>query len=183
MDFKEIYKKYLDGTATDEETAFVEAEIEKASLVNGVIIENAKTNVNTDKKEKTKKKKTLRQTLKTIIICIVVILIISIVAFATVYNLSVSSAVDNIKVQPEDAKESALEYTYMYARDHYGYSGSMEQLLSGQEADVRDLMFKFPFKDCYYVYEYEFIAGNMEFDVHVNSSTGMPYIVDIDRLD
>ena len=31
--------------------------------------------------------------------------------------------------------------------------------------------------------EFEFIADNLEFDVQVNSSTGMPYIVDIDKID
>ena len=184
MDFKETYKKYLDGTATDEEKAFVEAEIERAKLVNNEIITNTKAaEVKTASSEKSKKKKRLRQTIKTIIISVVVFLIISIIAFVTVYNISVSKAVKNINVEPEIAKESALEYAYMYARDHYGYSGSMEMIASTQEADSRELVFKLPLSKCYYLYEFEFIAGDTEFDVQVNSSTGMPYIKDIDKLD
>lgn len=184
MDFKETYKKYLDGTATDEEKAFVEAEIEKAKLVNNEIITNIKPDaVKAEAKVKAKKKKSLRQTIKTIIICIVVFIIISLVAFGTVYGLSIPKAIDNIKVQPEEAKEAALEYTYMYARDHFGYTGSMEMLVSDQEPDSRELEFRFPLNKCYYVYEFEFIAGDREFDVHVNSTTGMPYFADIDIID
>ena len=55
MDFKETYKKYLDGTATDEEKAFVESEIERARLVNSEVI--AATKVSETKPQETKKKK------------------------------------------------------------------------------------------------------------------------------
>lgn len=183
MDFKETYKKYLAGTATDEEKAFVESEIEKAKLVNSEIIASSKAvQAAPEDKVKSKKKKSLRQTLKTIIICIVVFAIITLVAFGTVYGISVSNAIDNIKVQPEEAKEAALEYTYMYARDHYGYTGSMEMLVSELEPDSRELEFRFPLSKCYYVYEFEFIAGDREFDVRVNSTTGMPHFADIDII-
>ena len=184
MDFKDTYKKYLDGTATDEEKTFVEAEIERAKLVNNEIISNAKVEEAKPAVNSTQKKeKSLRQTIKTIIISIVVFLIVSIIAYATVSGISVSNAVDNIKVQPEVAKEDALEYAYMYARDHYGYSGSMEMLISVQESDSRELVFKFPLSKCYYMYEFEFVAGDIEFEIHVNSSTGMPHLVDVDKLD
>lgn len=184
MDFKETYKKYLEGTATDEEKTFVETEIERAKLVNNEIISNAKAEEAKPADNSTqKKKKRLRQTIKTIIISVVVFLIISIVAFFTVYNISVSKAVKNINMEPEFAKEAALEYAFMYARDHYGYSDSMEKIVSEPDSDSRELVFKFPLSKCYYEYEFEFIIGNREFDVRVNSSTGMPYLQDIDKLD
>jgi len=184
MDFKETYKKYLDGTATEEEKTFVEAEIEKAKIVNSEIIANTKTADNDSaEKKKAKKKKSLRQTLKTIIISLVVFMIISIVAFVALYNISVSNAVDNIKIQPEDARVEALDYAFMYARDHYGYSGSVEGIVSPHDMDTRELVFKLPLSKCYYVYEFEFIAGEYEFDIQVNSTTGMAHISDIDRID
>ena len=37
MDFENAYKKYKDGVATDEETAFVEQELEKARKMTELI--------------------------------------------------------------------------------------------------------------------------------------------------
>ena len=182
MDFKETYKKYLDGTATDEEKSFVEAEIERARLVNNEVI-SATAEKKSAENVKKSKKKSFKLTLKIIIISIVVFAIVSLAAYATIFFVSVDNAVDNMKVEPEAAKMAALEYTYVYARDHYGYSGSMEMLVADHSLDSRELVFRFPLDKCYYVYEFEFIADNLEFDVQVNSSTGMPYIVDIDKID
>ncbi len=182
MDFKEVYKKYVDGTANDEEKAFVEAEMERARKVNTEIISSSqKTNVETKKDNRRKK---LKQTLKIIIVSTVVFLVISIIAFGTIFGLAVSNALDNIEVQPGEAKEKALEFSYIYARDHYGYTGSMEALnLDNHDPDMRELVFRVPFKKCHYVYDFEFLAGNMEFEVQVNSKTGMCTITDIDRID
>ena len=182
MDFKETYKKYLDGTCTDEEKSFVEAEIEKARLVNDAVISATETQ-KAPEIQLSRKKKSIKTTLKIIIISVVVFMVVSIIAYSAIYFTTINNAVDNMKVEPKEAKEIALEHTYMYARDHYGYAGSMEMLVADQSLDSRELVFRLPLSKCYYVYEFEFIAGNMEFDVEVNSSTGMPTIVDIDKID
>ena len=181
MDFKETYKKYLDGTATDEEKAFVESEIERARLVNSEVI--AATKVSETKPQETKKKKSFRHTLKTIIISVVVFVIASLITFATFYSIIFSNALDNIKVKPEEAKAAALEEAYKEAKYHYGYNGPMEMLVAEQELDTRELVFKIPLSKCHYVYEFEFVAGNVEIDVQVNSATGNCVITGIDKLD
>ena len=56
MDFKETYKKYLDGTATDEEKSFVEAEIERARLVNNEVISATAEKKSAENIKKSKKK-------------------------------------------------------------------------------------------------------------------------------
>lgn len=184
MDFKETYKKYLDGTATDEERAFVEAEIERARLVNSEIIAvaNGAQKKNTES-VKPKKKKGFRYTLKLIIISIVVFVVASLITFAALYSITLSNAFDNIKVEPEEAKVAALEEAYREAKYHYGYDGPMEMLVMGERPDTRELVFKLPLSKCHYVYDFEFVAGNIELDVQVNSTTGNCVITDIDKLD
>lgn len=183
MDFKETYKKYLDGTATDEEKAFVEAEIERATLVNSEVIAAAKGSEKKAEEPKPKKKKGFRHTLKIIIISVVVFVVASLITFVTLYSITFSNALDNIKVEPEEAKVAALEEAYKEAKYHYGYNGPMEMLVAEQEFDTRELVFKIPLSKCHYVYEFEFVAGNIEIDVQVNSTTGNCVITDIDKLD
>lgn len=125
-----------------------------------------------------------KQTLKIVIISTVVFLVISLIAFGVFFGLSVSNAIDNIKIEPGEAKEKALEYSYIYARDNYGYTNSMETLAIGSDdLDTRELVFGIPFSKCYYVYEFEFLAGTTEITVQVNSKTGICQITDIDVMD
>ncbi len=185
MDFKETYKKYLDGTATDEEKVFVEAEMERARLVNAEIIASSGADQKSqDEAKKKKRKKRIKQTIKIMIVSAIVFIVISLIAFGTVFGISVSSAIDNLNVEPEEAKEMALEYSYIYARDHYGYAGSMEMIATeSDEMNIRELVFKVPFSKCHYVYGFEFLVGNMEMEIEVNAQTGMCTIKDIDRID
>ncbi len=126
----------------------------------------------------------LKQTIKIILISAIVFLVISIIAFCVVVGMSTSSALDNLSVKPEEAKEMALEHAYIYARDHYHYDGSMEAIASGSnEMNIRELVFKVPLSKCHYVYDFEFMVGNMEMDIQVNAKTGMCQITDIDRID
>ena len=85
MDFKETYKKYLSGEATDEEKQFVEREIEKARAVNAEILSASNIEIKTpEEKIKAKKKKSLKQTVKTIFISVIVFFVISTVIFGAV---------------------------------------------------------------------------------------------------
>lgn len=184
MDFKETYKKYLDGTATDEEKAFVESEMEKVRLVNDEIIAASVADVQSENEIRhQKRKKKIKQTLKIIIVSALVFIVIALIAFGTVFGISVSSAIDNLSIEPDQAREEAIEYAFTHARDHYGYTGSVEAItLKNNDMISREFVFVFPLKKCHYVYEFEFLVGNMEMDIDVNTQTGMCTITDIDRM-
>lgn len=182
MDFKETYKKYLAGEASDKEKAFVEAEIEKARMVNAEILSSANAEIKTpEEKIKAKKKKSLRQTIKTIIISVIVFAIIFVILVGAVGILAISNAKNNLKTDETQAITAATEYAYIYARDNFAYAGSMEQMVVKRE--TKELELHFPFNNCHYSYEFEFVAGYTEIDVEVDASTGICRITDVDRMD
>lgn len=182
MDFKETYKKYLAGDATDEEKAFVEAEIEKARTVNAEILKASEIKPETpEEKIKAKKQKTLRQTIRTIVISVIVFFVISTIMVGAVGVIAISNAKKNLNTDENQAITLATEQAYIYARDNLQYAGSMEQMAVKKE--TKELEWRFPFKNCHYSYEFEFMAGYTEIEVVVNADTGKASITDIDRLD
>jgi len=181
MDFKETYKKYLDGTATEEEKAFVEAEIEKARMVNAEILSSSDTEKISEEKLKAKKKKSLRQTIKTIIISLIVFAIVFVILIGSVGIFAITNAKKNYHTDENQAVSLALEQAYIYARDNLHYAGSMEQMVIKRE--TKELEWRFPLRKCHYSYEFEFIAGYTEIDITVNADTGRAVITDVDRLD
>ena len=182
MDFKETYKKYLAGEATDEEKQFVEREIEKARAVNAEILSASNIEIKTpEEKIKAKKKKSLKQTVKTIFISVIVFFVISTVIFGAVGIVAISNAKKHLGTDENQAISIATEQAYIYARDNLNYAGSMEQMVVKKE--TKELEWRFPLDKCHYSYEFEFVAGYTEIEMEVNANTGSVTITDVDRLD
>jgi len=182
MDFKETYKRYLAGQATDEEKKFVENEIEKARAVNAEILASSNIEIKTpEEKLKAKKKKSFRQTIKTIVISVIVFFVISTIIFGVMGILAISNAKKNLSTDETQAVTLATEQAYIYARDNLNYAGAMEQMVLKKE--TKELEWRIPFDRCHYSYDFEFVAGYTEIEIEVNASTGNIVITDVDRLD
>ena len=162
MDFKSAYKKFLEGTATPEETEFVRNELAKARAVNDIdtaIKDNVVFSEKNSEEVKNVVKKTKKKSvLKTICISVASLVVITGAVLGTVFGIAVTSANKNMKYTLNRACEIAVT--------------EVKKRFSLSEAKVtkseKDFRMEVNLTKSYYIY-----------DIEVNDLKGTDYDVKI----
>jgi hypothetical protein len=179
MNFEEAYQKLREGTATDEEAAFVARELENVRKISAILDNPAMFSPEIGQAEKETvqrarkafNKKTL---VRTIIIVLCSLLAIAAIVCAILFIPSNISASGKLKMTKEQAVEAAYSclveqvgaerantFFVDYAHRHLRYTGSIF--------------------DAIYVYKIEFEdAFGSEYEIEVNGNSGYTVIRDID---
>ncbi len=179
MNFEEAYRKLQDGTATDEEAAFVARELENVRRIRSILDEPELSDPGISRAEietvqKARKAFNHKTLLRTLAIVLCSLLAIAAIVCAVLFvpsNISASGKVKLAKDRAIDAafaclteevgEEEAKRFYVDYAHRHLRYEGSIF--------------------DAVYVYKIEFEdARGREYEIEVNSSSGYTVIRDID---
>ena len=175
MDFEKAYQKFLNGTATPEETEFVRSEMKKANEINDVL-----TNVKNEGATNTAERDTVKRAMKTswkkdtlkillIVCCSVIVLAIGIACAIGIPILS--NAKDNMNYTREQAEAIAIEYI---ADKYPGNAEKIEVYKVEKELEVEGRI-----KNARYIYVLDVYNGvNNVLEIEIDSKTGN--IIEID---
>ena len=170
MDFESVYKKYVEGTANDEEKAFVEQELDKAQKMAEIIdvyqsyrpIDNE---CNMETVKKAQKKFAKKNAIRTLAITAVCIMLVATIVLASVFGTAFGSANKNCNVTAEEAKQIALQFV----ANTYGTGGVPIVTECKREIDYSSDL-----RHSVFTYEIEIQFGLVyEIDVRVNAKTGL----------
>lgn len=176
MEFEKAYQKFINGTATPEETEFVRSEMKKASDINEVL-SSVKSEGATNASERSSVKRAMKAYLKkdtlkivSIVLCAALVLAIGISCAIGIPILS--AAKGNINYTEAQAKEIAIEYL---TEQNPEWADDIEILRI-----VRDLDVEGRIKNARYVYVLDVHNGrNNVVEIEIDSKTGK--ILDVDR--
>ena len=179
MNFEDAYQRLRNGTATDEEAAFVARELENVRKISAILDNPALSDPDIQQAEVETVQKAQRafhrkSAARTVIIVLSVLLILAALVSAILLipaNLSASGKVKITRQQAIGAAyaclveqvgpEEAARFHVDYAHRHLRYVGSIF--------------------DAIYVYKIEFEdAHGREYEIEVNSNSGYTVIRDID---
>ena len=179
MNFEEAYKKLHEGTATDEEAAFVARELENVRKISAVLDDPSLSGPAISKAEietvqKARKAFNHKTLLRTVAIVLGSLLAIAAIVCAILFLPSNISASQKLKLSKEQAVDAAYEclvnevgeeeakrFYVDYAHRHLRYTGSIF--------------------DAIYVYKIEFEdSRGREYEIEVNSNSGYTVVRDID---
>lgn len=182
MSFEQIYEKYLNGTATEEEKLYIEEEIAKARKLAEImdkkqledpVVEQADTEL----VKSARKKFSKRATISGVIIVFAVMIVVTAIVLGSIFGVAVSGAKKQQQYSIEEAKQFAIEFC------DNNYSTDKITGLSSQffvdEANAELVMTK-TLKNSYYKYVIELKNGIVEIEVEVDSRTSLIKVVDID---
>ena len=179
MTFEDAYQKLREGTATDEEAAFVARELENLRKISAMLDDPSLSNPGIKQAEvetvqKARKAFNRKTLLRTVIIALCSLFAVAAIVCAILFIPSNISASGKLKITKEQAveaayaclveqvgEESAETYYVDYAHRHLRYVGSIF--------------------DAIYVYKVEFEgAHGREYEIEVNGNSGYTVIRDID---
>ena len=179
MNFEEAYQKLREGTATDEEAAFVARELENVRKISAILDNPALSDPGIGRAEaatvqKARKSFNQKTLIRTVIIVLCSLLAVAAIICAILFIPSNVSAAGKQKYTKDQAvdrayaclveqvgEEQAQHFYVDYAHRHLRYVGSIF--------------------DAIYVYKVEFedVYGR-EYEIEVNSNSGYAVIRDID---
>lgn len=194
MSFEKLYEKYMNGTASEEEIAYVEEEIAKARKLgeilessengNGAILpcgkENEKSAANgifadadAEQVKKARKKHRLRSSVLTLCISLLSAALVACAVAGAIFGTAIGSAKKNAKITEMQAKTIALEY----------YSANCSSSEATGEAYVKDfekdLEFTKKLKNSYYKYTLAVgRLGGYKIEIEIDSRSGAVTLVD-----
>ena len=179
MNFEDAYRKLREGTATDEEAAFVARELENIRRISAVLDDPALSDpgisrAEVDTVQKARKAFNRKTLLRTVLITLGSLLAVAAVVCAILFipsNISASRKLKITKAQAVEAayaclaeqvgEEDARAFYVDYAHRHLRYVGSIF--------------------DAIYVYKVEFEdAHGREYEIEVNGNSGYTVIRDMD---
>lgn len=176
MDFESVYKKYVEGTATDEEKAFVEQELDKAQKMTK-IIDAYQSSLPIEKEcdretvKKAQKRFAKKNALRALAITAACIVLIAAIVLASVFGTAFGAANKNCRVTEEEAKQIALQFV----ANTYGTNGVPIVTECKREIDYSSDL-----RHSVYTYEIEIQYGLVyEIDVRVNAKTGLVTLEEI----
>ncbi len=180
MDFELTYKKYMEGTATDEEVVFIEQELEKAKKMTEIIdsYNGASAPIITQECDretikKAKKSLTKKSVIRMLAISVIVLVCVSAIILSAVFGTAFGAANKACNYSEEDAKQIALRYVADYVDNP-----SAKMYVSDCE---REIEYSSDLRHSVYVYEIEVQYGlAYEIELHVNAKTGIVAITEID---
>ena len=171
MDFEKAYQKFLNGTASPEETEFVRSEIKKASEVNEILANGKREGVtNTAEKETVRKAIKAywkKDTLRILIIVCASLLVLAIGIACAVGIPILNNAKNNTNYTAQQAESIALEYLFERYPDAEVYRVEKELEVEGRIKNAR------------YIYVLDVYNGTNEMiEIEIDSKTGK--IIDVD---
>ena len=177
MNFDIVYEKYINGTATEEEKVYIEAEIAKARKLNAIIdsMEAKRPIAPAETEEVKRATKTMKKRFGLRALAIVLAVLIG----ATV--LAVGTGVGYVHVRASSRAQynraDCIELAKKSVADHSDVV-STELFVGDVDREIR--FYNGKLSDATYVYEIEVHKGSVEYEVTVNTATGQAVIVDVD---
>ncbi len=179
MNFEEAYKKLRDGTATDEEAAFVARELENIRKISA-ILDNPDLNdpgigkAEMEAVQKARQAFNHKTLIRTIVVVVSSLLVIAAIVCAILFIPSNISAAGKVKL----SKEQAVEAAYVCLVDEVGEEQAKHFYIDYAHRHLRYVGNVF---DAIYVYKIEYEDANgREYEIEVNSNSGYTVIRDID---
>jgi hypothetical protein len=179
MNFEEAYRKLQEGTATDEEAAFVARELENVRKIRSILDHPDLSDPGISRAEietvkKARKVFNHKTTLRTIAVVLCILLAVAAIVCAILFIPSNISASGKEKLSKEQAVDAAFS--------------CLEEEVGGEQAKLfyvdyahRHLRYVENIFDAIYVYKIEFEdALGREYEIEVNSNSGYTVIRDID---
>ncbi len=180
MNFEEAYKKYKDGTSTDEEREYVEGEIAKAKEINDLLKDDEPTvaevaTLDGERIKKAVKAFNYKAAARATIGVVVTLGILTAVALGVVFGISIYSANNSINYSEEQAVDLAKQSVAKYVGTEIGDNCVVK------EAD-RELDLGNGLRQAIYTYDITLIVDNIEYEVEVSGESGYARIEDIDGV-
>ena len=176
MNFEELYAKYINGSASEEEKRYVEEEIAKARKLSEIIDSlDAKRVVDTADRETVKRarKKVSRRFLRTVIVTgISLILLTALLVSGAVFGIASYFASKGIEYSKSEAGDIAK-------RAVINYTDSRADEFVVVDID-KELRINAKLSKSVYVYEVSVVCDGIEYELDVDPRSGRAVITDID---
>ncbi len=179
MNFEDAYRKLREGTATDEEAAYVARELENVRRISAILdnpdlSEPGISRAEMETVQKARKAFNHKALIRTIVTVLCSLAAIAVIACALLFIPSNISASGKIKL----TKEQAVETAYACLADELGEEQAKQFYIDYAH---RHLRYAGSIFDGIYIYKVEFedVRGR-EYEIEVNSSSGYTVIRDID---
>lgn len=181
MNFDKAYDRFLAGTASEEEIAYVKSELNKLKKLEELMAEDRAPRPSLEKAEaeqykKAKKAYTLRTAVTVFAIVLLVFAIVAGAVCGGIYGTAYSSAKSSDKVDYAEARTIAYDFAYDYAISALKMT---EPVIVVTEIE-KELKMESPLKMSSYVYFAEVKVGRAELEIKIDSPTGTPVLIDID---
>lgn len=177
MNFDELYEKYRNGSATEEERAYVESEISKARKLAAIIDEqDSKRVIEPAEEEKVKKSVNgfMRHTrIRIALVVTAILLLLSILCTVGFFAFAMIKASSNSVCTRDEAVERAKKWLADT------YSDLRVEDLRVIEVD-RDLALHHGLSRAYFEYDVEIEYNGNEYEFWIDSSDGEVRLVDRD---
>ena len=179
MNFEEAYQKLRDGTATDEEAAFVARELENVRKISAILDDPALSdpeiqNAEIETVHKARKVFNRKMLVRTIVITLCSLLAVAAIVCAILFIPSNISASGKVTI----TKEQAIESAYACLVEQVGEEQAKTFYVDYAHRQLRYVGNIF---DAIYVYKIEFEDTlGREYEIEVNSNSGYTVIRDID---
>ena len=179
MTFEDAYQKLREGTATDEEAAFVARELENVRRISAILDNPSLADPGIEKAEvetvqRARRAFNRKTLLRTVVIVVCSLLAIAAIVCAVLFIPSNLSASEKQKISKAEAieiayaglveqvgEEAAAQYYVDYAHRHLRYTGNIFQAV---------YVYRVQFEDSY----------DNEYTMEVNASSGYTVIRDMD---
>mgnify|MGYP002520866722 FL=1 len=177
MNFEEAYKKVADGTATDEEAAFVGREIVNAQRITALLSDDAPPRpvletADEDTVRKARRAFNLRTTLRVIVIVLVSLGVIAGATLGIIFGTAGSAA----KKSAVYSREEAVDLAGAYIADYTGKDAAAFVVHDvDKKLDMGDGLSR-----SVRIYEVELRDGEKEYEVEVNAKSGYTMLTDLD---
>lgn len=178
MNFEDAYKKLQDGTASEEEKAFVTQEIEKLRKISFILDNPAQSEIFSEASDisiqKARKRFNCRTTLRVISITLVSLLVIAALVCGIIFIPSCTSAAKNQHLNRDECYSIAVDYlTEMLSQDASAFAI--------HDID-KELRIPNGLTNAIYVYEIELRSHDgIEYELEVSTKSGYCMLTDIDR--
>lgn len=177
MNFEEAYQKVVDGTATDEEAAFVGREIVNAQKVTALLEMNEPprpllAETDTETVQRARKRHILRTTIRIVVIVVVSLGVIAGATLGIIFGTAGHAAKKSAVLSRDEATEAAIAYIA-------DYTGKDAQQFVVHDVD-RHLDMSDGLTKAERLYEVELRDGEREYEVNVNAVSGYVVITDVD---
>lgn len=193
MNYEEAFRHYREGTATEEEKAFVLDEIAKAKALSSLLddealaVKAAPIKEADAKEVKEAKHQLAWKRVLAGLLSVAALLIIIGAVLGGVFGAAASYAKDSMVVGKAAAAKTAEDYAFEYTLSRYpSFIGDRSSFIAEPEREI-DERFNFEgnLRDSYYTYEIE-VEGwsangfKYEYEISVNSKTGSCVVIDFD---
>lgn len=181
MNFDNAYDRFLAGTASEEEIAYVKEELRKLKKLEELMAEDRAPRPSLEKAEaeqykKAKKAYTMRSAVTVFAIVVLVFAIVAAAVCGGIYGTAYSSAKKSDNADYAEARAIAYDFAYEYAINTLKMT---EPVVVVTEVE-KELKMESPLKLSAYVYFAEVKVGRTELEIKIDSPTGTPVLIDID---